>query len=147
MVVKEGDNVKVEYEGSLDDGTIFDSSKTHGKPLEFKVGSGQLIKGFDSAVIGMKKGEEKKIKLKPADAYGEPNPELAKELPREHIPKDPEPKPGMALVIGLPDGNQIPALITKVTKDKVTIDLNHPLAGKNLTFKIKVIEITKDVVK
>ncbi|MDP6642149.1 MAG: peptidylprolyl isomerase [Candidatus Nanoarchaeia archaeon] len=144
MPVKKGDKIKVDYEGTLEDGTVFDSS-THGDhshPLEFEVGSGQLIKGFDEGVIGMEKGEEKTIKLESSEAYGDPKPELVKKFPREQLPKDQEPKEGMTLLIKSQDGNQLPAKITKVDDKEVTIDLNHPLASKTLNFKIKVIEIS-----
>ncbi|MBU4501948.1 MAG: FKBP-type peptidyl-prolyl cis-trans isomerase [Nanoarchaeota archaeon] len=80
MPVKKGDKVKVEYEGKLEDGTVFDSSEKHGKPLEFEVGSGQLIKGLDEAMIGMEKGEEKEIKIESDKAYGQPNPEMVKKV-------------------------------------------------------------------
>jgi len=143
MTAKEGDTVKVEYEGKLEDGTVFDSSEKHGgKPLEFQIGSKKVIPGFEKAVIGMEKGEEKEIKLKPAEAYGDPNPQLVKKIPRDKLPTDKELKPGMMLSIGLPTGQQIPARITEVGDKEVTIDLNHPLAGKNLNFKLKVMEIS-----
>lgn len=140
MTIKEGDKVKIEYTGTLDDGTVFDSSEKHGKPLEFEVGVGQVIKGFENAVIGMKKGEEKEFKLQPAEAYGDYNPQLIKKIPKEQLPKDKELKSGMILVIGTPDGKKFPARITDVTDKEVSLDLNHPLAGKVLNFKIKVIE-------
>ncbi|MFH1316041.1 MAG: peptidylprolyl isomerase [Candidatus Woesearchaeota archaeon] len=139
--VKDGDKVKIEYTGTLDDGTVFDSSDRHDKPLEFDIGAKQVIPGFEQAIIGMKKGEEKEIKLKPEESYGDVNPQLLKELPRDQLPKEQEPKAGMVIAIGLPDGRQIPARITDVTDTIVKIDLNHPLAGKNLTFKVKLIEI------
>jgi len=141
MAIKEGDKVKIEYEGKLDDGTVFDSSEKHGKPLEFEVGAGQVIKGFNDAVIGMEKDEEKEIKLEPKEAYGDNNPELVKKVPRDKMPKEPEPQPGMMLMMGLPDGKQIPAKITEVGDTEVTLDLNHPLAGQNLHFKIKIVEV------
>ncbi|MHA1209372.1 MAG: FKBP-type peptidyl-prolyl cis-trans isomerase [Candidatus Freyarchaeota archaeon] len=139
MPVKKGDRVKVEYIGMFDDGTVFDSSE--GKsPLEFEAGSGQIIKGFDEAVIGMEKGEEKEFKIEPKDAYGERNPELVRKIPRDQLP--PEAQAGMLLMLRTPDGMQIPAEITEVTDEEVTIDLNHPLAGKNLNFKIKIVDIS-----
>ena len=141
MPIKKGDKIKVEYTGTLEDGTVFDASEKHGKPLEFEVGSGQIIKGFDEGVIGMEKDEEKEIKIAPADAYGEPNPKLVQTVPRDKLPPEPEPKAGMILMAGRPDGKQIPARITKVDEEGVTIDLNHPLAGKTLNFKIKIVEI------
>jgi FKBP-type peptidyl-prolyl cis-trans isomerase 2 len=141
MPVKKGDRIKVEYTGTLEDGTVFDATEKHGAPLEFEVGSGQLIKGFDDAVMGMELGAEKEIKLKPAEAYGEPKDDMMKKVPRDQLPKDQDPKEGMMLVIGLPNGQQIPAKIAKVDDAEVTIDLNHPLAGKTLKFKIKISEI------
>lgn len=141
MIVKKGNKVKVEYTGTFDDGTVFDASEKHGQPLEFEVGSGQVIKGFDDAVVGMKKGEEKKMVIPPAEAYGEVKAELNKKVPRKQLPQDQEPKVGMILAVGLPNGQQFPARIVAVTKDDVTIDLNHPLAGKTLHFKLKVSEI------
>ena len=142
MPVKKGDKIKVEYEGKLDDGTVFDSSEKHGKPLEFQVGSKQVIKGFDEGVIGMEKGQEKEITLKPSEAYGDHNPELVKKVPKEHLPKDKEPKEGMMLMLGLPNGAQLPAKITEVADNDVTLDLNHPLVGKTLIFKVKVVSIS-----
>ena len=141
MAIKQGDKVKVEYTGTLDDGTVFDSSEKQGKALEFEVGAKQLIKGFDDAVMGMDKGEEKEIKLQPEEAYGQHNPDLIKKVPRDKLPKEPEPKEGMMLALGTPDGKQFPAKITEVTENEITIDLNHPLAGKVLNFKIKVVEV------
>ncbi len=143
MKVEKGNIVQVEYTGTLDNGDVFDASKNHGKPLEFEVGSGQLIKGFDEAVIGMEKGEEKEIKLEPANAYGEVRQELFKKIPRDQLPKEQEPKVGMMLGMQLPTGQQVPVKITAVDEKEVTIDLNHPLAGKKLTFKIKVVGITE----
>ena len=140
--VKSGDTVKIEYKGSLDDGSVFDSSERHGQPLEFKIGSGQVIKGFESAIIGMKLGEEKKVKLQPSEAYGDHNPQLVKQVPRSQLPSEPELKLGMMLVIRLPNGAQIPARITQVTPESVTLDINHPLAGKTLNFEIKVVYIS-----
>lgn len=139
MPVEKGNKVKIEYEGTLSDGSVFDSTeKQGGNPLEFVVGSGQIIKGFDDAVVGMEKNEEKSVSLMPKDAYGDVNPEMVKEIPRDKLPKDKELKEGMMLALALPDGNQIPAKIAEVGDSLVKIDLNHPLAGKNLNFKIKV---------
>lgn len=144
MAIKKGDKIKVEYTGTFEDGTVFDST-THGDhahPIEFEVGAGQLIKGFDDAVIGMELNEEKDIKIKPEEAYGERKEELSKEIPRDKLPKDPEPKVGMALMMNLPNGQQFPAVIKSVDEEKIVVDLNHPLAGKTLNFKIKVVEIS-----
>jgi len=100
------------------------------------------ITKLDDAVIGMAKGEEKTIHIDAADAYGEPREELKKIFPRTYLPKDQEPKKGMLLGLTLPDGRQIPGHITAVTEENVTIDINHPLAGKALNFKIKIVEIS-----
>lgn len=126
MTVKKGDKIKVDYTGTFDDGTVFDASEKHGQPLEFETGSGQVIKGFDDAVLGMKEGQEKKIVIPPAEAYGKLKAELRKKVPRKQLPQDQEPKVGMILAVGLPNGQQFPARIVEVTKDDVTIDLNHP---------------------
>jgi FKBP-type peptidyl-prolyl cis-trans isomerase 2 len=141
MPIKKGDKIKVEYVGTLEDGTVFDSTETHGEPIEFEVGSGQLITGFDSAVVGMKKGEEKEITLEPCDAYGDANPELVKKIPKDQLPKNEEMQPGMMLMLTLPNNTQFTAQVSEVEDDTVTLDLNHPLAGKTLTFKIKIIDV------
>ncbi|MBS3165638.1 peptidylprolyl isomerase [Candidatus Woesearchaeota archaeon] len=141
MAIKKGDTVKVEYTGTLDDGTQFDASSNLGRPLEFKVGEGSVIKGFEEGVVGMNVGEEKKIHLTPAHAYGDVNPLLVKKVPRGQLPKEQEPQKGMMLLINLPNGVQLPAKIVEVTAADVTLDLNHPLAGKNLNFKIKVVSV------
>ncbi|RME54403.1 peptidylprolyl isomerase [Candidatus Woesearchaeota archaeon] len=143
MVVKNGDKVKVEYKGTFDDGTVFDTSE--GKaPLEFEVGKHLVIKGFEDALLGMDVNEEKEIVLQPAEAYGERKEELIKEVPREQLPQDVELKPGMALMANLPNGAQVPVMIKEVSDNTVTLDLNHPLAGKVLHFKIKLLEIKEN---
>lgn len=141
--VEKGSKIKVEYVGSLEDGTIFDSSEKHNSPLEFVVGEKQVIKGFDDAVVGMKAGEEKEITLPPDQAYGQHNPEFVRDMPKNMFPEDQEIKPGMIFMVDLQDGRQIPVTVTKVTDEFVTIDLNPPLAGKTLIFKIKIVEITE----
>ncbi|MEM3126998.1 MAG: peptidylprolyl isomerase [Candidatus Woesearchaeota archaeon] len=138
-IVKNGDKIKVHYTGTLDDGTQFDTSEGR-EPLEFEVGSGQLIQGFDTAVVGMKVGDEKNIKLKPEQAYGQPNPELLQKLPFTKRP-DFDPKPGQVLTLQDPMGRVIRAFIKEVGEDSITVDLNHPLAGKSLNFRIKVVDI------
>ncbi|MEK9629641.1 MAG: peptidylprolyl isomerase [Nitrospinota bacterium] len=140
---KNGDKVTLEYTGTLNDGTVFDASSNHDTPLEFEVGGGRVIAGFDKAVKGMKVGEEKKFTIQPAEAYGELNPQLIQKVSRKELPKDREPKVGMGLIMGAPGGRQMRAIITEVTSDSITLDMNHPLAGKALTFKIKVIKISQ----
>jgi len=142
LTAKNGDKVKIEYTGTLEDGTIFDSSADHGNPLEFEVGSGQVIKGFDDAILGMKEGEQKQFSIEPADAYGEHDPTLVQKVPREIFPQDAELVPGLLFEAGLPTGEKVPATITDVQGGIVSVDLNHPLAGKKLNFKIKVSVIT-----
>ena len=141
MPIKKGDTVKIEYEGSLDDGTVFDASKNHGQPLEFEVGSGQVIKGFDDGVMGMKEGEEKEIVLPPEQAYGPYNPELVKKLPRDKLATGQELKPVLMLMMKLSNGQELPVRIASVDEKEISVDVNHPLAGKTLHFWIKVVEI------
>jgi len=139
--VKEGDTVSVEYTGRLEDGTVFDSSDQHGEPLQFTVGEGKIIKGFDHAVIGMKIGEEKEVSIPPEEAYGHHNPELVRDLPRNVFPEDQEIKPEMVFMMALPDGRQVPVRIAEVAEEQVKVDLNSPLAGKTLLFTIKLVNI------
>lgn len=139
--VQTGSKVKIDYEGKLDDGAVFDSSKGR-MPLEIKVGEGNLIPGFEDALVGMQEGEEKEIRIMPEDAYGPVHPQLVQKIPRNVAPKEVEPKLGM--VIGLKNpktGQTIPARIAEVTPKDITIDMNHPLAGKALNFKIKIVQI------
>ncbi len=140
MSAKKGDKVKIEYTGTLEDGTVFDSSKREGgEPIEFTIGEGKVLKPLEDAVIGMEKGEKKKIQIKADDGYGQKRPELEKKLSREQLPKDQEPKPGMQIILGLENGQQVPALITDVEEKEIAIDLNHPLAGKDLSFDIELL--------
>jgi len=141
MAVKKGDKIKVEYTGMFEDGKVFDSSEKAGKLLEFEVGAGQIIKGFDTAVIGMEKGQEKEIKMGPADGYGDHNPSLVRKIPKNKFPQEKEIKAGMMLALNAPNGQQIPVRVKEVTDREVVLDLNHPLAGKKLTFKIKIVDV------
>jgi peptidylprolyl isomerase len=133
---QKGDTVQVHYTGRLADGEVFDSSEG-GEPLEFELGSGQVIKGFDDGVSGMNVGDKKQIEIEVADAYGERVEQLVQTMPREGFNLDTEPEPGMNLVMQLPDGNQIPVAITEVTEDSITLDANHPLAGQKLIFEVE----------
>lgn len=139
-VVKEGNKIKIHYTGKLDDGKVFDSSEGR-EPLEFTVGEGKIIKGLDAGVRGMKEGEEKDVKIKSEDAYGERREELMQEIPRDKLPKEPEPKKGMVLQLKNPAGQVFLARIADVSGNSVKIDLNHPLAGQNLNFKVKIVKI------
>lgn len=143
MGAKEGDYVTVEYEGRLEDGTVFDSSQhdDHNHPIKFTVGNHEVIPGFEKNVIGMDIDDEREFSIAPEDAYGEVREELLREFPRSQLPMDKEPQEGMMLGLMSPDGQQFPAKITKVTPEAVTLDLNHPLAGKRLIFKIHLTDI------
>ena len=135
--VKDGDTVKVHYKGTLEDGSVFDSSE--GKdPLEFVVGSGQMIAGFDEGVVGMIIGETKTITLGPEDAYGYPNDQNIMEVDKTNFPPDMELEVGMQLMG--PGGR--PVTVKEITDDAVTIDANHPLAGKTLIFELELVEVT-----
>lgn len=140
MAITKGNKIKLEYQGTLDDGTVFDDSSRHGELLEFEAGAGKVIRGFDSAVMGMEVGEEKTFRIDTANAYGEYHKELVKELPRSKLPPE-ELFPGAMLLMGTPDGAQMPVKVITINETTATLDLNHPLAGKALTFKIKVVSI------
>jgi FKBP-type peptidyl-prolyl cis-trans isomerase 2 len=141
MAIQKGDIIKVEYEGRLEDGTIFDSTELNdGLPLKFEVGKGQLIKGFDNAVLGKEVGEEFEIDLQPNEAYGDFDPALAQTISREQFPEDIEPETGMMLRVDGPNNTYSIAWIKDVDDEFVMIDMNHPLAGKVLNFKIKILE-------
>lgn len=136
--VKNGMNVSVHYRGTLNDGTEFDSSYDRGETLDFQVGSGQMIPGFDSGVVGMQIGETKTISVDPADGYGEVNPEAVQEIPKDQFPEDFEFIVG-ATVTGQGPRGPIMAKILKEGSDTVEMDFNHPLAGQTLTFEIEVV--------
>ena len=142
MTAKEGDKVKVHYTGKFDDGVQFDSSE--GKdPIEFTIGEKKVIKGFEEAITGMKEGEEKDVKIEAIKGYGIPQEKLIQEVPKTQFPPEIPLKEGTILNLKSPQGHSIPAKIKEVKDDKVVIDLNHPLAGKNLNFKLKLVEINK----
>jgi FKBP-type peptidyl-prolyl cis-trans isomerase 2 len=138
--IQDGDTIKIDYTGTLDDGSVFDSSANHDQPLEFTVGAGQVIPGFEEAVRGMEKGEEKHFRIEPAEAYGEYDECLAQQVPRNIIRSDMNMEEGMMLLVKTPDGQEIPARVSKIGDEEITLDMNHPLAGKALNFNIKVIE-------
>lgn len=133
---QKGDTVQVHYTGRLANGEVFDSSEG-GEPLQFELGSGQVIKGFDDGVSGMNVGDKKQIEIEVADAYGERIENLVQTISREGFNLDTEPEAGMNLVMQLPDGNQIPVAVTEVTEDSITLDANHPLAGQKLIFEVE----------
>ena len=138
--VKQGDKVTIHYTGSLTDGSVFDSSRGR-DPLEFTVGSGQIIPGLDAALPGMKVGDKKKVNIAPDDAYGAHSPEGVLEVPRKEMPDDLPLEVGTQLEMRGPDGRSVPVTITKVTDEAVTLDANHMLAGKELVFDFELISI------
>ncbi len=135
-----GQTVKVHYTGTLDDGTQFDSSAGR-EPLEFTLGNGSVIAGFDEAVTGMSVGENKTITIPSDQAYGEHNPEMVQNVPREAIPSDIELETGMVLNAQGPDGHTLNFTVTSFDEQQVTVDGNHPLAGKDLTFALELVEV------
>ena len=137
---KTGDTVKIHYTGTLDDGTQFDSSAGR-DPLEFELGGGQVIPGFDSAVEGMAVGDNKNVRIEPDQAYGERHEQLVQEVPRSALPDDLEPEVGMGLQSQSPDGQVMMLMVTEVGDDSITVDANHPLAGQALNFDIELVEI------
>jgi peptidylprolyl isomerase len=140
MSIKQGDTVKVHYTGKLDDGTVFDSSVER-DPLEFTIGEGQIIPGFEGAVIGMEAGESKVVVIDSVDAYGPHFEELVQVVDRAQIPDDIELEVGIQLQANHPQGGPLILTITEFSAETVTLDANHPLAGKDLTFEIEVLSI------
>jgi len=145
---KEGDKVKVHYTGRLKGGVFFDSSECaeqecgcDAEPLEFTIGEGEVIPGFEKGVIGMSVGEAKTFTIPVDDAYGKRNEEMVVAVERSHVPADMTPEVGMRLEVTQEDGQEFPVVITEVTETHVTLDANHPLAGRDLTFEIKLVEI------
>jgi peptidylprolyl isomerase len=137
---RSGDTVRIHYTGTLSDGSTFDSSQGR-EPLEFTVGSGEIIPGLDRAIEGMSLGETKIVTVPAAEAYGDHNPDGVQSIPRaevpDHIPLD----PGTQLQVQTGDGRTLPVTVTEVTPEVVVLDANHPLAGKDLTFEVELVEI------
>ncbi len=135
-----GDTLRLHYKGTFEDGTVFDSSEGR-DPLEFTLGSGQIIPGLDQGVTGMEVGEERSVTVAPAEGYGERDEKLVQAVPRETIPDHIPTEPGTQLQMQTPQGQQIPVVVTGVTEESVELDANHPLAGKTLKFDVKLVEI------
>ncbi|MFI2742405.1 peptidylprolyl isomerase [Zhouia sp. PK063] len=138
--VKQNDTVKVHYTGTLENGEVFDSSLQR-EPIEFTLGQGQLIPGFENGVIDMTVNEKKTIHIPSAEAYGDVREELIQEVPKAELPPEIEPQIGMGLVSRTPDGREIQLVVKDVKDEAIVVDANHPLAGKDLTFEIEVLEI------
>lgn len=143
MKAENGDNVKIDYTGKLDNGQVFDSSEGK-EPFEFKLGDGKVIAGFEDAVLGMGEGEEKEVKIPMDKAYGAYNDKAVLIIPKDNIQGNMELKEGMGMTIQDKQSGQVMmAKVKKVDEKGVTIDLNHPLAGKDLIFKLKLVSIDK----
>lgn len=138
--VQHGDKIKVHYHGKLRSGETFDSSSGR-EPLEFTVGSGQVIKGFDEGVKGMKVGDKKTVEIAVVDAYGEKQQEMMIEFPKEQFPADMNPEVGMQLMMSNGSGQNFPVTVAEVKEDSVILDANHPLAGQDLIFDLELVEI------
>ncbi|QLE02737.1 peptidylprolyl isomerase [Galbibacter sp. BG1] len=138
--VKENDTVKVHYTGKLEDGQVFDSSLER-EPLEFTLGQGQLIPGFENGILNMSVNEKKTINIPSSEAYGDVREELLQEIPKSELPENIEPKQGMGLVSRTPEGREIQLVVADVKDESIVVDANHPLAGKDLVFDIEVLEI------
>ena len=137
---QQGDKVRVHYHGTLRTGETFDSSEGR-EPLEFTVGSGQVIKGFDEGVNGMNVGEKRTLEIGVQDAYGETNQDLIIEFPKAQFPAEMTPEVGQQLMMSNGSGQSFPVTIKEIKEDSVLLDANHPLAGQDLIFNIELVEI------
>ncbi|WP_341835185.1 peptidylprolyl isomerase [Chitinophaga pollutisoli] len=138
--VKTGDTVRVHYHGRLQNGNTFDSSEGR-DPLEFKVGAGMVIRGFDNGVLDMKPGDKRTLNIAVEEAYGPKSEELIMEFPKANIPADLNPQVGMDLQMSNPQGQVFPVKVVAITDEFITLDANHPLAGEPLIFDIELVEI------
>jgi len=139
--VKAGDSVAIHYKGTLSDGTVFDSSEGR-DPLQFTVGSGQIIPGLDKALLGMTVGEEKTVNIPSEEAYGAKDPNATQPVPRDQFPTDIPLEVGTQLQVQTPDGQLMTVSIVEVGEENVVLDANHPLAGKDLTFEFSLVSIS-----
>ncbi len=139
--VENGLFVSVDYKGTLQNGDVFDTSNER-QPLEIKVGAGQLIAGFENELLGMSLNERKTFTLEPEEAYGQRNEDLKRDIPRADIPPELNPRVGMMVDLQAQEGQPIPAQIVHLDEEKLTLDMNHPLAGETLNFEIEVVGIS-----
>lgn len=139
-IAKDGDTVKVHYTGKLENGEVFDTSEER-EPLEFTLGQGQLIPGFENAVVGMNVGDSTKVDIPSTEAYGEKREDMVINVPKDQLPADVEPEVGMQLQVNQPNGQPVPVRVTDISETELTLDANHPLAGKDLTFEIKLVDV------
>ncbi len=142
MTAQHNDTVSIHYTGKFDDGTVFDSSIGH-DPLEFTVGAGQVIPGFEEGVVGMKANDRKNISIAPDMAYGEYHDSLLVEVPKNSIPDEIELQVGMPLQMENNEGKSFIVVIKEITNDSVKLDANHPMAGKNLNFELELVKIER----
>ena len=140
-MIEKGKKVKIHYTGTLDDGNQFDSSVGQ-DPLEFEMGAGMVIPGFETGVKDMEVGEKKKIHIPSAEAYGEKRDDMVMDFERSQLPEGLEPEVGMGLQMQGPEGQPLPVQIIAVAEESITIDANHPLAGQNLSFELELVEVS-----
>lgn len=140
---KKGDTVEVHYTGKLEDGTVFDTSQDR-EPLSFTLGEEKVIPGFEQAVEGMEPGDTKTEELSPDEAYGQRREDMVMELERDQIPEDVDPQVGQQLQLRMQNGQTVPVVITDLGEESVTIDANHPLAGKKLIFEIELLDVEEN---
>jgi peptidylprolyl isomerase len=140
---KMGDTVKVHYNGKLDTGVLFDTSEGS-DPLQFELGSGCLISGFEEAIIGMSPGESKTVNIPPEKAYGKYREDRVIKIDKKDLPEDIVPAEGMTLEVSASNGVMVPVQITEIKGDTITLDANHPLSEQTLTFEIQLVEIVKN---
>lgn len=137
---KKGNTVKIHYTGKLQDGSVFDSSSGR-EPLQFSIGGGQVIPGFEEAVVGMKVGDKKTVEIPCAKAYGERNPSMVMVVDRKHVPEGLNPEIGQRLEMGSPSGEIVIVTVVKADEQNITLDANPPLAGEDLTFDIELVDV------
>lgn len=141
--IKENDVVKVHYTLNLENGKTFETT-LKSEPLEFRIGEGGIIPGFELGLLGLKKGDKKEIRIPYEEAYGDRNPELLYEIPKEKLPDKAKPEIGLKLVSKLPDEKKMDLYVVEIRDNTVVLDGNHPLAGKNLIFNIEVVDVLQD---
>jgi peptidylprolyl isomerase len=141
MSAQKGNHVKIEYEGFLDDGRVFDSTEQHGFPFKLTIGAGVYLDALEHAIIGMNVKEEKNIRLSPQEAYGEYLPERIETLDRKKLPNKSKLEEGSLVILTSPEGIETPAKVIDLTETEVTLDFNHPLAGIPLNFRLTLLEI------
>ena len=141
MEIGQNSKVKFHYKGTLKSGEVFDNSEGR-DPLEFEVGKGMIIPGLEKEMLGMKKGEKKTINIAAKDAYGEPRDDMVREVPKGPVPEGMKLEKGAMLYLKTPEGQPFPAKVMEIKEETVVLDINHPLAGQDLTFDVEIIEVS-----